>query len=62
MRKAKALFLHAKKITGVLETQPRNSIITLTEKDGIFTVTKFDDSGYRCEIERLVASRHCQDA
>lgn len=42
-----------KKITGVLETQPRNSIINLTENDGIFTVTRFDDSGYRCEIARM---------
>lgn len=59
--KGRSIIPSRKKITGVLETQPRNSIITLTEKDGIFTVTKFDDSGYRCEIERLVASRHSQN-
>lgn len=42
-----------KKILGVLQTQTRNSIITLTEDNGIFTVTKFDDTGYRCEIKRM---------
>ncbi len=42
-----------KKITGVLLTQPRNSIINLIEKDGVFTVTRFNDAGYRCEIARL---------
>lgn len=57
--KGRSIIPSRKKIAGVLETQPRNSIITLTEKDGIFTVTKFDDSGYRCEVERLVACHHC---
>lgn len=42
-----------KKITGVLETQPRNAIISLVENNGIFRVIKFDDSGYRCEIDRI---------
>ncbi len=42
-----------KKIAGVLRTQPRNSIISLNENDGIFTVTRFDDTGYRCETARL---------
>lgn len=43
-----------KKIKGVLETQPRNSVIRLSERDGVFTVLSFDDAGYRCEVERLM--------
>lgn len=47
-----------KKIAGVLEIQPRNAIIKLSEKNGIFTVISFDDSGYRCEIERMKALQY----
>lgn len=51
--KGRSIIPSRKKIAGVLETQPRNAIIRLTEKNGIFTVTQFDDSGYRCEVERM---------
>lgn len=56
--KGKSIIPSRKKIAGVLEVQPRNAIIRLSENNGIFTVTSFDDSGYRCEIERMKALRN----
>lgn len=53
--RGKSIIPSRKKIAGVLEIQPRNAIIKLSEKNGIFTVISFDDSGYRCEIERMKA-------
>lgn len=52
-KKGRSILPSRKKIAGVLETQPRNSIINLTENDGVFTVTRFDDTGYLCEISRM---------
>lgn len=53
-QKGQSIIPSRKKIKGVLETQLRNSIITFVENDGIFKVTRFDDSGYRCEVERIL--------
>lgn len=51
----RAILPSRRKIEGVLRTQPRNAIIALSEESGVFTVTRFDDSGYRMEVNNRIS-------